>query len=241
MMLNFSAAALTRPLLLVSALMLSACANQAPAELVDRAGSYHGKKTRLASLSYRPSAKEAAIPTAAAAPVPAISSRDVDVEQMKPLPPESRAADKTETHLANALHHDTPGFIWPLQGRLISSFGHKGKGISEEGITLAVAPATPIRASASGTVLYAGNKLKPYGHMVILRHENGVTTTYAHAAELRVRQGQRVRQGELIALAGSSGNALTPQLFYAMREQDTPIDPLTRLPATTQTFASAEP
>lgn len=244
-----------RPLLLASVLMLSACASQPPAAVVNYGKSYYGKNASSsryasrASESYRPSAKEAAIPTAAAAPVPSISSRDVKMENFKTpaLPPESHAVTESTSRMAEIIppkeiqEEHASGFIWPLKGKLISSFGHKGKGISEEGITLAVAAATPIRASASGTVLYAGNKLKPYGHMVILRHENGLTSTYAHAAELRVRQGQRIRQGDVIALAGSSGNALSPQLFYALRENGTPVDPLTRLPALQQTLASVEP
>ncbi|MEM8797334.1 MAG: M23 family metallopeptidase, partial [Pseudomonadota bacterium] len=77
---------------------------------------------------------------------------------------------------------------------------------------------------------YASDDLKGYGKMVLVRHSNGFVSAYAHVDNLKVEQGDRVRQGQVIALSGKSGGVQTPQLHFQLRDGRKPIDPLDHLP-----------
>lgn len=116
-------------------------------------------------------------------------------------------------------------FIWPVRGKVISPFGPKSNGLHNDGINIAAELGAPIYASADGVVVYAGNDLKGYGNMVILRHENGWMTAYAHANQLMVDQNTRVRQGQKIATVGATGSVESAQLHFGLRNGKTPVDP----------------
>jgi murein DD-endopeptidase MepM/ murein hydrolase activator NlpD len=119
-----------------------------------------------------------------------------------------------------------PGaFIWPVQGRIISGFGSKPGGLVNDGINIAAPAGTPIRASQDGTVAYAGNELRGYGNLLLVRHENGWMTAYAHAGELLVTRGDRVKRGQTIARVGASGSVGEPQLHFEIRQGTRSVDP----------------
>lgn len=120
-------------------------------------------------------------------------------------------------------------FIWPVRGEVISRFGGTQDGNKNNGINLSVPEGTPVRASASGEVIYASNGLADYGNLVLIRHSNGFVTAYAHNSQLSVRRGERVRQGQVIAKSGKSGVVKSPQLHFELRDGKKPIDPLTHL------------
>ena len=82
-----------------------------------------------------------------------------------------------------------PSFRWPVRGRVIAGFGNKPNGTQNDGINLAVPEGTPIKAADDGVVAYAGNELKGYGNLVLIRHSNGFVSAYAHASELMVKRG----------------------------------------------------
>src|SRR5690606_16262246 len=103
-------------------------------------------------------------------------------------------------------------FRWPVRGRVIAGFGKQPDGSRSDGIKLAVPAGTEVHAAESGVVAFAGNELKDYGNLVLLRHDNGWITAYAHNNELMVKRGDRVQRGQVIARAGTTGNAETPQL-----------------------------
>jgi murein DD-endopeptidase MepM/ murein hydrolase activator NlpD len=119
-----------------------------------------------------------------------------------------------------------PGFRWPVRGRVIAGFGPKPTGQQNDGINIAVPEGTPVKASEDGVVAYAGNELKGYGNLVLVRHPNGHVTAYAHASELLVKRGDNVKRGQVIAKSGQTGSVSSPQLHFEIRKGATPVDPM---------------
>jgi murein DD-endopeptidase MepM/ murein hydrolase activator NlpD len=118
-----------------------------------------------------------------------------------------------------------PSFRWPVRGRVIAGFGSKPNGTQNDGINLAVPEGTPVKAADDGVVAYAGNELKGYGNLVLIRHSNGYVSAYAHASELLVKRGDTIKRGQVIAHAGQTGNVTSPQLHFEIRKGSTPVDP----------------
>jgi murein DD-endopeptidase MepM/ murein hydrolase activator NlpD len=118
-----------------------------------------------------------------------------------------------------------PSFRWPVRGRVIAVFGPKPNGLQNDGINLAVPEGTPIKAAEDGVVAYAGNELKGYGNLVLVRHANGFVTAYANASDILVKRGEAVKRGQVIAHSGQSGNVTSPQLHFEIRKGATPVDP----------------
>jgi murein DD-endopeptidase MepM/ murein hydrolase activator NlpD len=119
-----------------------------------------------------------------------------------------------------------PTFRWPARGKLITSYGAKTNGKSNDGINIAVPEGTPVKAAEDGVVAYAGNELKGYGNLVLVRHANGYVTAYAHASELLVKRGDTIKRGQVIAKSGQSGEVGSPQLHFEIRKGSSPVDPL---------------
>jgi lipoprotein NlpD len=113
---------------------------------------------------------------------------------------------------------------WPLRGVLYAKFGRKGND-PHDGIDLSAPAGTPVKAAAAGTVLYAGEQ-KGYGLIVIVEHLNELITLYAHNRDLRVKSGQTVRQGQVVATVGDSGRTSGPHLHFEVRRDGVPVDPL---------------
>ena len=121
-------------------------------------------------------------------------------------------------------------FLWPADGQIASRFGTKSGGLKNDGINIAAPAGSPVRATADGTVAYAGNELQAYGNLVLIRHEDGWMSAYAHNQELKVVRGDRVRQGQLIAQVGQTGNVPGPQVHFELRTgRGRPVDPLKHL------------
>ena len=139
----------------------------------------------------------------------------------------------TSQTLAPIARADAPAFAWPVSGRVISEFGSTANGGKNDGINIAAAMDAPIHASASGTVTYAGDELKNYGNLVLIKHAAGFTTAYAHADRLVVARGDTVTKGQVIGYAGQTGDVETPQLHFEIRDQTTPVNPRTYLASTT--------
>lgn len=121
------------------------------------------------------------------------------------------------------------GFIWPVKGKIISSFGKKTNGLVNDGVNIHAAEGTPIRATENGKVVYAGNELRGYGNLVILRHPKGWLSAYAHMKDLMLTRGDEVQKGQIIGHVGKSGNVTSPQLHFGLRKGRDPVDPLTHL------------
>ncbi len=122
---------------------------------------------------------------------------------------------------------------WPLKGKVISGFGNKPGGLKNEGINIAVPEGTSVRAADTGVVAYAGNELKGYGNLVLIRHPGGYVTAYAHAKELFVKRGDKIERGAVIAKAGQTGSVSSPQLHFEVRKGATALDPMKYMASTT--------
>ncbi len=125
----------------------------------------------------------------------------------------------------------TSTFAWPVKGKILSGFGAKPGGTRNDGINIAAANGTPVRAAGAGTVVYAGAELKSFGNLILLRHPNGWVSAYAHNRRLLVKEGANVKAGDTIAEVGSTGSVDVPQLHFETRRGRQPVDPRKYLPA----------
>ena len=116
-----------------------------------------------------------------------------------------------------------PEFRWPARGRIIQAF--KGGSGGNDGINISVPEGTSVRAAEGGVVAYAGNELKGYGNLVLIRHPNGFVSAYANNGQIDVKRGETVKRGQEIAKSGQSGNVSSPQLHFELRKGSTPVDP----------------
>ena len=117
------------------------------------------------------------------------------------------------------------GFLWPVQGDVISTFDQNSAKGRSGGINIAARLGTPVRAADNGLVAYAGEALRGYGQMILIRHAQGFVTLYAHNDALLVREGDVVRRGQVIAEVGNSGDVGESQLHFELRQGTEPIDP----------------
>ena len=136
------------------------------------------------------------------------------------------AADPLPELVATGTTGNSVNLRWPVRGKIIQAFGPKSSGGQNDGINVSVPEGTPIKAAEDGVVAYAGNELKGYGNLVLVRHSNGFVTAYAHASELAVKKGENIKRGQVIGKAGATGNVTGPQLHFEVRKGATPVDPM---------------
>jgi murein DD-endopeptidase MepM/ murein hydrolase activator NlpD len=145
----------------------------------------------------------------------------------EPAPKTPKRDATTEAAPAPAVA--TGKFRWPARGRVISGFGSQPDGSKNEGINLAVPLGTEIHAAEAGHVHYAGDGLKGYGNLILIRHDNGWVSAYAHTDQMLVKAGDQVKRGQVIGKAGKSGPVAQPQLRFELRKGSVPVDPLPHL------------
>jgi murein DD-endopeptidase MepM/ murein hydrolase activator NlpD len=163
----------------------------------------------------------ATVPAAGTKVAIAAPQQSARLAQANP-PPEETEAPIKPGEATGAL----PTFRWPVRGKVITGYGAKTNGKSNDGINLAVPEGTPVKAAEDGVVAYSGNELKGYGNLVLVRHSNGYVTAYAHASELLVKRGDTIKRGQIIAKSGQSGEVGSPQLHFEIRKGSQPVDPL---------------
>ncbi|HEY4846742.1 MAG TPA: M23 family metallopeptidase [Methylocella sp.] len=129
------------------------------------------------------------------------------------------ATEPKKTALASETAN--PEFRWPARGRIIQGFKPGGN----DGINIAVPEGTSVKAAESGVVAYAGNELKGYGNLILIRHPNGFVSAYANNGDIEVKRGETVKRGQTIAKSGQSGNVASPQLHFELRKGTKPVDP----------------
>ena len=118
-----------------------------------------------------------------------------------------------------------PCLRWPVEGRVRTRFGKRGD-TPHDGIDIEAAKGTRIQAAANGVVIYSGNQIKGYGNLVIIRHDSGLITVYAHNDRNLVEEGDTVDSGEVIGEVGQTGIAKVPHLHFEVRRKEQPSDPL---------------
>lgn len=121
--------------------------------------------------------------------------------------------------------------IWPIQGKINSPFGPRGKKF-HNGIDIASPSYQEVKAAMDGEVILARPSSKGYGNVVVLRHDLGFITIYGHLNVIIAREGEAVRQGQAIGGVGSTGKSTGPHLHFEVRHDGRPIDPLPLLPMT---------
>lgn len=139
-----------------------------------------------------------------------------------PAPQERVAAVAPQ---APATAPDSVKLRWPAIGKVIASFGGRPDGTHNDGINLSVPLGTEVHSAESGVVAYAGNELKGYGNLILIRHDNGWVTAYAHNDELLVKRGDKINRGQVIAKAGKTGSVDQPQVHFELRQGSKPVDP----------------
>ena len=116
-------------------------------------------------------------------------------------------------------------FSWPINGKVISTFGQKPGGLYNDGINIKANESDPVKATEDGLVAYVGNELRGYGNLVIIKHSGGWISAYAHLKDTKVKIGGKVSKGEQIATVGSSGNVTSPQLYFGIRKGRDAVNP----------------
>jgi len=164
-------------------------------------------------------------------PVPRPSSSVTVASAAPPLPPvaASRSVPSPGTAVLTPAPRAGARFLWPVEGQVIAGFGPVAGGLHNDGINIAAAVGTQIRAAENGVVVYAGNELRGFGNLLLIRHADDWTTAYAHADSLLVRRGDRVTRGQPIATVGQSGNVDQPQVHFEIRRGPRPVDPREQL------------
>jgi murein DD-endopeptidase MepM/ murein hydrolase activator NlpD len=160
---------------------------------------------------------------AKAAPAPAVPQ---SANSYAPQPEVAKAPAKEVTETGGLPSGPVTDFRWPARGRVIAGFGANG---GNEGINIALPEGTPVKATDDGTVTYVGGDVKAYGNLVLIKHDNGFVSAYAHNGEIAVKRGERVRRGQVVAKSGQSGNVTSPQLHFELRKGQAAVDPIPHL------------
>lgn len=138
-----------------------------------------------------------------------------------------RLKNKTPSATKSLSGETNPVWNWPSKGRLIRDFS--GANSLSKGIDIAGNLGEPVRAASSGTVVYAGEGLRGYGKLIIIKHSEKYLSAYAHNRKLRVKEGDVVSARDKIAEMGQSGTN-TVKLHFEIRYDGKPVNPLKFLP-----------
>jgi murein DD-endopeptidase MepM/ murein hydrolase activator NlpD len=144
-----------------------------------------------------------------------------------PVPPTrpKAAVSAARKVLAGPPRRSASGFLWPAKGRVISRFGVKKTGLRNDGINILAPKGTPVLATENGVVAYVGNELRGFGNLVLIKHDDGWISAYAHTDRLHVTKGDRVRRGQKIATVGNTGGVGAPQLHFELRKNKRAVNP----------------
>ena len=221
-----------------SGLALAAPPHEVPAALAPRS-----------AIEPPPATSPAPPPVSAKAVNPAEPPRNVEhLGSLPPAPaPPTRPAAQPSPHEQLAALPPPPlppppkqgeaRFLWPVHGRILATYGAGANGTHNDGINIAAPAGTPVLAADAGVVAYAGNELRGYGNLLLVKHSDGWMTAYAHNSALLVKRGDRVKRGQEIARVGASGAVGAPQLHFEIRQGTRALDPDAYLPPLTATAA----
>ena len=137
----------------------------------------------------------------------------------KPAKPSAPPKSFVAPALGNA------GFTWPVKGEVLAEFGPMERGVHNDGVNIRASEGTIVNTSAPGTVAFVGTGLKSFGNLVLVKHEGGYITAYAHLNDIQVGEGDVLGVGATIGQVGMTGRVDSPQLHFEIRKSRTPINP----------------
>ncbi len=230
------------------ALILPAPVENAPAPVIQATAPAAAYAAAAAPAAPAPQSESPAVATPAdsgpASPPPETAPPPPEEKPAAVPPTEKTAAPPAEEQTAAlppppaaAPREGSRSFLWPVRGRIIASYGNGEGGTHNDGINIAAAEGTPVLAADAGIVAYAGNELRGYGNLVLIKHADGWMTAYAHNAALLVKRGEKVRRGQTIARVGATGAVGEPQLHFEIRHGTRALDPGDYLPQNAATAA----
>jgi len=165
------------------------------------------------------------------------NSKVKEVSEAKPKTYTPPVADRSVEEVQKAADNgeDAPDetgigkFRWPVRGAVIAGYGQNVDGVRNPGIDISVPEGTPIKAAENGVVIYSGAGLKDLGNTVLIRHDNGTVTVYGNASALKVKRGDKVTRGQVIASSGMTGGAKRPKVHFEVRQNAAAVNPMTFL------------
>ena len=161
-------------------------------------------------------------------PPPANARKHASVASRRDPQPAKRPIAAHSKPPVQAQHAAEPyKWQWPAHGKLVRTFSKSFQG--KQGIDIAGSPGQPIHAAAGGRVVYSGDGLVGYGNLLIIKHDSHYLTAYAYNRKLLVKEGDRVRAGQVIARMGA-GTDSNAELHFELRRDGKPVDPLRYLP-----------
>jgi len=151
-----------------------------------------------------------AVPTSAA-PAPPAPAAIPEPSAATPMPP--------------TIPRESGTFLWPVHGHIVAGYGSGRDGTHNDGINIAAPRGSAVEATDGGVVAYAGNELRGYGNLILVKHPNGWISAYAHCDLILVKRGDKVTRGQTIARVGSTGSVAEPQLHFELRRGNHAVDP----------------
>lgn len=154
------------------------------------------------------------------------SAKSKNVEKQKKNEPEKVQVAKPVKKISSDPNKKLPAitarssskFTWPVRGKILSNYGAKSNGLFNDGINISAARGSVVKAAENGVVAYAGNEVKGMGNLIIVQHDGGWMTVYAHLDSMVVRRGVKVTVGQKIGTVGKTGKVDSPQLHFEIRK-----------------------
>ncbi|MBQ5699910.1 MAG: M23 family metallopeptidase [Alphaproteobacteria bacterium] len=154
-----------------------------------------------------------------------VAQKKVDVQKKVEAPkkvsaekPVKKISSDPSTRLPKINARSSSKFSWPVRGKILSNYGAKSNGLFNDGINISAKIGAPVKVAENGVVAYAGNEVKGMGNLVIVQHDAGWMTVYAHMGTMTVRRGTRVAVGQKIGTVGKTGKVDVPQLHFEIRK-----------------------
>jgi murein DD-endopeptidase MepM/ murein hydrolase activator NlpD len=143
----------------------------------------------------------------------------------QPAPTKTSVPDGPRKRFVAPSLAGSSGFTWPVQGEIITEFGPSQRGVHNDGVNIAASEGASVGAAAKGRVAFVGTNIKSFGKLVLVKHEGGMITAYAHLGDISVKEGDIVAAGQSIGKIGRSGRVDSPQLHFEIRKSRQPVDP----------------
>jgi murein DD-endopeptidase MepM/ murein hydrolase activator NlpD len=176
------------------------------------------------SLKQQEAVRKSAVPSK-----PAVDPEPKKQSTTQEVSNQSDDKDVTETKPEAEVKRTGKHFSWPLKGKILSAYGKKQMGLTNDGINIEAKFQTPVKAAEDGVVAYAGNEIRGFGNVILIKHGDGWSSVYAHNDILLVSKGVSVKRGQDIAKSGNTGHVDAPQLHFELRHKAKSVDPLIHL------------